>query len=107
MREFREQEYFNVSIDKYYFTVPKEGYFFNENDCWIKTNRNTALIGISDYLQNAASDIMFVDLPEIGMDVEQFDDVGSFESTKTVLQLISPGSGKNKGNRFRVYHLTT
>ena len=94
VREFREQEYFNVSIDKYYFTVPKEGYFFNENDCWIKTNRNTALIGISDYLQNAASDIMFVDLPEIGMDVEQFDDVGSFESTKTVLQLISPGSGK-------------
>jgi glycine cleavage system H protein len=93
-RAFDEQEYYNVTIDKYYFTVPKEGYFFNENDCWIKPLGKTALLGISDYLQNAASDILFVDFPEIGVIVVQFDDVGSFESTKTVLQLISPGSGK-------------
>ncbi|MHA1150904.1 MAG: putative zinc-binding protein [Promethearchaeota archaeon] len=91
---FAEQEYYDITVDKYYFTVPKEGYFFNENDCWIKPIGETALMGISDYLQNAASDILFVDLPETGRDVEQFDDVGSFESTKTVLQLISPGSGK-------------
>jgi glycine cleavage system H protein len=91
---FEEQEYFEVSIDKYYFTVPKEGYFFNENDCWIKPLGKTALLGISDYLQNAASDILFVDFPETGSIVVQFDDIGSFESTKTVLQLISPGSGK-------------
>ncbi|MEJ2249758.1 MAG: glycine cleavage system protein H [Candidatus Lokiarchaeota archaeon] len=51
-------------------------------------------MGISDYLQNAASDVLFVDLPEIGTIVAQFDDVGSFESAKTVLQLISPSSGK-------------
>ena len=93
-RVFDEQEYFDVSVDKYYFTVPKEGYFFNENDCWIKPLGKTALLGISDYLQNAASDILFVDFPEIGTIVVQFDDVGSFESTKTVLQLISPGSGR-------------
>lgn len=94
MRDFKEQDYFNITVDKYYFTVPKNGYFFNENDCWIKPGGKAALLGITDYLQNAASDILFVDLPEIGRDVEQFDDVGSFESTKTVLQLISPGSGK-------------
>ena len=93
-REFKEQKYFDITVDKYYFTVPKNGYFFNENDCWMKPEGNTALLGITDYLQNAASDILFVDLPEIGREVEQFDDVGSFESTKTVLQLISPGSGK-------------
>ena len=94
MREFKEQDYFDIIVDKYYFTVPKKGYFFNENDCWIKPEGKTALLGITDYLQNAASDILFVDLPEIGRKIEQFDDVGSFESTKTVLQLISPGSGK-------------
>ncbi len=94
VREFGEQGYFDITVDKYYFTVPKEGYFFNENDCWIKPIGKTALLGISDYLQNAASDVLFVDLPEVGNMVEQFDDVGSFESTKTVLQLISPGSGK-------------
>ena len=94
IREFQEQKYFDITVDKYYFTVPKEGYFFNENDCWIKPEGNTALLGITDYLQNAASDILFADLPELGNKIEQFDDVGSFESSKTVLQLISPGSGR-------------
>jgi len=94
IREFQEQEFFDITVDKYYFTVPKDGYFFNENDCWIKPEGNTALLGITDYLQNAAADILFVDLPELGSEIEQFDDVGSFESSKTVLQLISPGSGK-------------
>jgi len=94
IREFQEQEYFDITVDKYYFTVPKEGYFFNENDCWIKPEGNTALLGITDYLQNATSDILFVDLPELGDEIEQFDDTGSFESSKTVLQLISPGSGR-------------
>ncbi|MFO7794674.1 MAG: putative zinc-binding protein [Promethearchaeati archaeon] len=93
-KKFEEIEYFKTTIDKYHFRVPKEGYFFNENDCWIKPEGDTALMGITDYLQNKASDILFVDLPEIGKEIEQFDDVGSFESTKTVLQLISPGSGK-------------
>ena len=94
IREFQEQDYFDITVDKYYFTVPKEGYFFNENDCWIKPEGNTALLGITDYLQNAAADILFVDLPELGSEIEQFDDVGSFESSKTVLQLISPGPGR-------------
>jgi len=92
-RKFDEIDYFEITVDKFYFRVPKEGYFFNENDCWIKPEGNTALLGITDYLQNAASDILFVDFPEISVEVEQFDDVGSFESTKTVLQLISPGTG--------------
>jgi len=93
-RKMEELDYLDITVDKYYFRVPKVGYYFNENDCWIKPEGKKALIGITDYLQNAASDILFVDLPEIGMEIEQFDDVGSFESTKTVLQLISPGSGK-------------
>jgi len=92
--EFKEQDYFDITVDKYYFRVPKEGYFFNENDCWIKSNGKTALMGITDYLQNSASDILFVEFPEVGIEIEQFDDVGSFESSKTVLQLISPGTGK-------------
>jgi len=93
-REFETVEFFEITVDKYYFKVPKEGYYFNENDCWIKPEGKTALLGISDYLQNAAADILFVELPEIRSEIEQFDDAGSFESSKTVLQLISPGTGK-------------
>jgi len=93
-RKFGDIECFDVTVDKYYFRVPKEGYYFNENDCWIKPEEKNALMGITDYLQNAAGDILFVDLPELNSEIEQFEDVGSFESSKTILQLISPGSGK-------------
>ena len=93
-REFEILDFFEITVDKYYFKVPKEGYYFNENDYWIKLEGKTALLGISDYLQNAAADILFVEFPEIGSEIEQFDDAGSFESSKTVLQLISPGTGK-------------
>lgn len=93
-REFEEIEYFEASIDKYRLRVPKTGYYFNENDCWVKPDGSTALLGITDYLQTNAGDILFVDLPKVGEEIEQFDDVGSFESTKTVLQLISPASGE-------------
>jgi len=93
-REFEILDFFDITVDKYYFKVPKEGYYFNENDCWIKPEGKKALLGITDYLQNAAADILFVEFPEIGSEIEQFDDAGSFESSKTVLQLISPGTGK-------------
>jgi len=93
-KKLEEFDFYDITVDKYYFQVPKDGYFFNENDCWVKPNGNTALIGISDYLQNRVSDIMFVELPKVGTEIEQFDDVGSFDSVKTVLDLISPCSGR-------------
>jgi glycine cleavage system H protein len=93
-REIGEIDYFKAVVDKFHFHVPKMGYYFNENDCWIKPEGNRALMGISDFLQKQAGDIIMVELPEMGLEVEQFDDFGNFESTKTVLQLISPGSGK-------------
>ncbi|MHA1674016.1 MAG: glycine cleavage system protein GcvH [Promethearchaeota archaeon] len=80
--------------DKFIFDVPKEKYFFNENDCWAIIEGDIAVLGVSDYVQNKVGDIMFVDLPEIGTIIEQFDDAGSLESVKTVVDVISPVSGK-------------
>ncbi len=94
IRELEEIEYFETTVDKFRFRVPKSGYYFNENDCWVKPMGKKALMGISDFLQNMASDIIFVEFPEIGLEFEQFDDIGSFESIKIVLQLITPASGK-------------
>ena len=67
-REIGEIEYFELTVDKFHFTVPKSGFYFNENDCWIRPERNKALMGISDYLQTKASDIIFVELPETGLE---------------------------------------
>ncbi|MEM3586833.1 MAG: putative zinc-binding protein [Candidatus Jordarchaeaceae archaeon] len=93
-RELGEIECFETVVDKFRFRVPKSGYYFNENDCWVKPMGKKALMGISDFLQNMASDIIFVEFPEIGLEFEQFDDIGTFESIKIVLQLITPASGK-------------
>lgn len=92
-RDFGIIDYFEVTYDKYHFRVPKEGYYFSENDCWIKQEGEKALLGVTDYLQNKSSDILFVDLPEIGTQVEQFDEIVNFESVKALLSLITPISG--------------
>jgi glycine cleavage system H protein len=94
VRELGKIEYFETTVDKFHFRVPKSGYYFNENDCWVKPEEKKALMGISDFLQNMASDIIFVESPEIGLEFEQFGDIGTFESIKIVLQLITPASGK-------------
>ena len=85
-------EDFKIKVDKWTFRVPRDR-FYNENDCWAKLDENIATVGITDFLQNMASDIIFVELPEVNTVIEQFDEAGSFEAIKTILDLISPVSG--------------
>ena len=86
---------FEIKVDKWTFRVPRDR-FYNENDCWAKLDRSMATVGITDFLQNMASDIIYVELPEVGIVVEQFDEAASFEAIKTMLDLISPVSGAVK-----------
>lgn len=79
---------------KFIFKVPKAGYLFNENDCWARVEGNRARLGVSDYVQQSASDMVFFEPPEVGKELDQFDDAGSLESTKTALDIISPVSGR-------------
>lgn len=86
-------EYNSFSQGKFIFKVPKSNYFFNENDCWVTVSGKMARVGVSDYVQQNLSDILYVDPPEIGDEFEQFDDLGSIESNKAVFEIISPVSG--------------
>ena len=52
-----------------------------------------ARVGITDFVQQNLSDILFVDFPEVGRELAQFDDVGSVESGKSIFELVSPVSG--------------
>lgn len=86
------EDSFEFKIDKWVFHVPKERYY-NENDSWVTIDENIATVGITDFRQTMVGDILFVELPEPGKVVEQFDETGSYESNKTLLDLISPVSG--------------
>jgi glycine cleavage system H protein len=83
---------FEIKVDKWTFKVPRDR-FYNENDCWAKLDGKIATVGITDFLQNMTSDIIYVELPKLGTEVEQFDEAGTFEAIKTMLDLISPVNG--------------
>lgn len=88
----KPMDHLEYKLDKWTFKVPKD-LLYNENDCWARIEDNIAIVGITDFLQNVVSDIVYVELPDIGKHVEQFDEVGSLESTKANLDIISPASG--------------
>jgi glycine cleavage system H protein len=52
------------------------------------------MIGITDYAQEMLTDIVFVDLPEIGRKVVQHATVAVVESVKSVSDVFSPVSGE-------------
>lgn len=80
--------------DKFTFRVPKEGFYFNENDCWVYVNGNIARIGVTDYVQQSLSDIMFFTPPSVGSEIEQFGEAGNVESGKAVFEVVCPVSGR-------------
>lgn len=50
-------------------------------------------VGITHYAQDTLGDVVFVELPEVGSRVDQFDKFGEIESVKAVSDLFSPVSG--------------
>jgi glycine cleavage system H protein len=96
-REFAFPQTLDYEIyqkDKFIFRVPKEGFLFNENDCWVYLSGNRARVGVTDYVQQSLSDIMFFTSPTVGSEVEQFGELGTVESGKAVFEVVSPVTGK-------------
>ena len=60
---------------------------------WIRYEDGVAVIGISDFAQDALGDVVFVNLPAVGDEVTAGESFGDVESVKAVSDLISPVSG--------------
>lgn len=60
---------------------------------WIKMEDGVAVIGISDYAQDALGDVVFVNLPAVGDEVTAGESFGDVESVKAVSDLICPVTG--------------
>jgi glycine cleavage system H protein len=86
-------DFYVVVHDKFEFRIPKTGYFFNENDVWLRPDGSRARIGISDYMQQRLTDINYFDPPDLGAVVEQFGEVGTVESAKAAFEVVAPGGG--------------
>jgi len=72
---------------------PKDYKYTKEHE-WIQVNGNTALVGITNHAQEALGDIVFVELPKVGAQLEAGKSFGTVESVKAVSELYAPASGK-------------
>jgi glycine cleavage system H protein len=62
---------------------------------WLKpVGDGTALVGITQYAQDALGDVVFVDLPEVGAAFAEGEEFGTVESVKTVSELNMPSAGE-------------
>ena len=71
----------------------KEMYYSDEHEWVLMKTDNTVLIGITKFASDNLGDIVFIELPEAGNDVTQFEQFGEIESVKAVSELYSPVSG--------------
>lgn len=66
---------------------------YSKSHEWLKTEDGVAVIGISDFAQDALGDVVFINLPAVGDEVTAGESFGDVESVKAVSDLISPVTG--------------
>lgn len=67
---------------------------YTDDDEWIRVDGDEATIGVSDYAQDSLSDIVYLELPEVGESFEEGDAFGVVESVKAAADLYMPVSGE-------------
>ncbi len=66
---------------------------YSKSHEWLKTEDGVAVVGISDFAQDALGDVVFINLPAVGDEVTAGESFGDVESVKAVSDLISPVTG--------------
>ena len=67
--------------------------YFTDTHEWILTENNEATIGITDHAQESLGDIVFIEFPEIGTEVQAGEEIGVIESVKAAADFYAPVSG--------------
>lgn len=73
--------------------IPNDLKYTKEHE-WIRAEGDNGTIGITDYAQNALTDIVFVELPETGKKIMQSKTLCTIESVKSVSDVFAPASGE-------------
>ncbi|HEX6441172.1 MAG TPA: glycine cleavage system protein GcvH [Stellaceae bacterium] len=67
---------------------------FTKEHEWVRLEGDTVVIGITDYAQEQLGDVVYVELPEIGREVEQGKEAAVVESAKAASEVYAPVSGE-------------
>jgi glycine cleavage system H protein len=66
---------------------------FTEDHLWVRVEGQRAHVGISDYGQAELGEVIAVELPDVGDELEKGEPFGEIESVRTVAELLSPVGG--------------
>jgi len=73
-------------------TLPEDLYYTKEHE-WARIEGDEALVGITDHAQDALGEVTYVELPSVGDEVEQFDELAVIESAKAASEAYAPLAG--------------
>src|ERR1700690_1944806 len=73
-------------------TVPQDLRYSREHE-WVRIDGSVARIGITDFAQESLGDVVFIQLPDVGLDVVAGASASEIESTKSVSDVYVPVSG--------------
>ena len=71
-----------------------EGLYYSESHEYVKIEGEFGYVGITDYAQEQLGNVVYVDMPEEGDEVEAGAEFGAVESVKAASDLLSPVSGE-------------
>ena len=75
------------------YNMPDDLYYHQE-DSWARVDGDKVTIGMTDFFQKEAGDVVFVDLPDEADEVEQGEVCGKIQSRKWIGKLVAPVSGE-------------
>jgi glycine cleavage system H protein len=70
------------------------GFKYTKDHEWIELSGDRGKVGITEYAQQQLGDVVYVELPEVGLKLKQGQSFGTIESVKAVSELYSPVSGE-------------
>src|SRR5436309_6690867 len=69
-------------------------YKYTKDHEWIEIAGDRGTVGITDYAQQQLGDVVYIDLPDVGMRLKAGQSFGTIESVKAVSELYSPAAGE-------------
>ena len=74
------------------YQVPSDFLYTKEHE-WVRVEGDKCRVGVTDYAQDSLHEIVYVDMPKVGVKVAQMQSLGTVESVKAVADVYSPIAG--------------
>lgn len=86
------EQFLETTYDKFIFRASLDCVYSND-EIWVRTDGQNVTIGITDFLQKASGDVAFLQTVEAGTEVEPGQAIGTIETIKAAVDILSPVGG--------------